>query len=249
MRRALLLLLAALLFVEGGSVLLAAAPPKPMGTKPPPPKPPKPKPMPPKPGDDGKVLSQKLIKSVIKGNFVIETYEVTRRRYTWDGSKWVPGVSKSIEQVTKALPGGGNGGVIPETVTDGPPPDTGIGEVTATPYVAAYLRIENQTGEKIRVFVQFRALNERDEWVWQPANPKESDKGDRYTYDVSESAVLEDSAGKVRASRVRIWAESDSGKVWKKYKDEDFWLVPEDTEGKRRYFAPNIRTRVFTFRN
>ena len=242
MRRTLLLLLAGAL-LTAGSELIAKPPPSP---KPPPRQTPKG----PKPADVE--ISREVISREIKGDKIIEIHLVTTRYHVWDGSKYVGKTKQHRESITKPLSTGGIGGLPPSVTALGggvtARPDSFVGEVQFDPFVAAHLRIENLTGEKLRVFVQFRALNERNEWVWLPADPAESNRGLRYSYDVSESAILEDAAGKVRASRVRIWAESDSGKVWTTNKTDDFWLIPEDTSGQRRYYAAGMRTALYTFK-
>jgi hypothetical protein len=57
-----------------------------------------------------------------------------------------------------------------------------------------------------------------------------------------------DLTGKVSASRVRLWARSDSTSFMD-YANQDLWLVPEtENNGEHRYRAREMETYTFTMK-
>jgi hypothetical protein len=108
-----------------------------------------------------------------------------------------------------------------------------------------YLKVKNDTGEKLTVWLRYRTLTTDGEWRWYPG---EWEKPLCYELDPGEETYLSHEGWKVNASRVRIWAETPSGEQLDQYQDEDLWLVPEeDGEGKHSYSAPQIEDFTFTF--
>jgi hypothetical protein len=110
-----------------------------------------------------------------------------------------------------------------------------------------YLKIHNNTSDTLQVYVQYRALNDKDEWNWYPSEPKLSKA---YLVKIDAGKVINMTIDKqpVAASRARIWATSHSGSQWVEYREKDFWLVPEKNEkGQHGYYAVQMETDTFTF--
>ena len=111
--------------------------------------------------------------------------------------------------------------------------------------VERFLRIKNDSGEKLTVFLQVRTRNDRGEWVWSPEAP--GSKAKVMTFDLEAGKTL-DLTGKVSASRVRLWARSDTSSFMD-YANQDLWLVPETTgNGEHRYQASQMQTYTFTMK-
>ena len=111
--------------------------------------------------------------------------------------------------------------------------------------VERFLRIKNDSGEKLTVFLQVRTRNDRGEWVWSPEAP--GSKAKVMTFDLEAGKTL-DLTGKVSASRVRLWARSEAASFMD-YANQDLWLVPETTNsGEHRYQAGQMQTFTFTMK-
>jgi hypothetical protein len=111
--------------------------------------------------------------------------------------------------------------------------------------VERFLRIKNDSGEKLTVFLQVRTRNDRGEWVWSPEAP--GSKAKVMTFDLEAGKTL-DLTGKVSASRVRLWARSEAASFMD-YANQDLWLVPETTgNGEHRYQASQMQTYTFTMK-
>jgi hypothetical protein len=124
------------------------------------------------------------------------------------------------------------------------------GSSSATPVqVQRYLRIKNDTGEKLTVYVQYRTLVDRDQWLWVPADPRQSpDEVATFEVAAGSETFLGDGADRVKGSRVRMWAASEGGKQWTDAKQKDFWLVPEtDAKGAHYYYAADTQSFTYTF--
>jgi hypothetical protein len=117
-------------------------------------------------------------------------------------------------------------------------------EPEAVTQTRRYLKVKNDTGSKLTVWLHYRTLTTGDEWKWFP---KDGRKAVRYELDPGEETYLCHEGWKVNASRVRIWAETASGEQMDEYKDQDLWLVPEDEEGERSYSAPQMEDFTFAF--
>jgi hypothetical protein len=62
-----------------------------------------------------------------------------------------------------------------------------------------------------------------------------------------ETADLQDGDWRLNARKVRIWAQSQSGKQWLKFKDADLDLVPEaDDSGQHSYLADQLQIYNFS---
>ena len=111
-----------------------------------------------------------------------------------------------------------------------------------------YLRIKNEAGEKLNVYVQYYTVSDQNRWLWFPARPGEAAQAKHYQLDPGEETYLGEGDGHIGARRARLWARSSSGKEWTEYKDQDLWLVSEvDDDGVRRYYAPKMETFTFSF--
>jgi hypothetical protein len=120
-------------------------------------------------------------------------------------------------------------------------------ESTAVLQTLCYLRLKNDTDEKLTVYVQFRAWSDRGEWVWYPADPASSKMAYTYELKPGEEKDVTCHGRRVSASRIRMCAESASGHRWMDYRDQDLWLVPEDDDGDHSYEADEMETYTATF--
>jgi hypothetical protein len=96
-----------------------------------------------------------------------------------------------------------------------------------------YLRIQNESGRKLQVYVSFCLSNAGEDEEWQ-AKPRV------YEFADGETGMLSGPEGYFAASKVRIWAESGERR-WNGYKDQDLALVTQP------YEADDIGTFTFTF--
>lgn len=115
--------------------------------------------------------------------------------------------------------------------------------------VERFLRVKNDTGQKLRVRIQYRGLNaDKTGYEWLPADPAKSTRGLVYEFDPGETTYLALPAGRIKATRVRLWAVAANGEEWADYKTQDLWLVDEtDAEGQHVYHAEEVETYDFTF--
>lgn len=121
------------------------------------------------------------------------------------------------------------------------------------------IALENKTDEPLRVWVQPQTRlveGVKAEWAWLPGDPKRSSQAASWLLKPGENKLLRwnEQEGSVvppsvslgeivRGARVRLWAESESGRTWTRYHDKDLWLVPEDDgDGRRHYEADKIDT-------
>ncbi len=110
------------------------------------------------------------------------------------------------------------------------------------------LKIRNETGDTLTVFLQFRAPQEGG-WVWIPDNPAETTDALSFEIEAGKELDVKHKDELVAASRMRIWASSPTQK-WLQFKTKDCWLVPEKTEdGEHVYSAPTVETFTFNFSN
>lgn len=87
------------------------------------------------------------------------------------------------------------------------------------------LRVVNNTGEPLRVYLQYETLvNGR--WTWLPADPK--NPALTYSWGPGDDFFVAVEGARINARRVRIWAQGkNSGKRWVDYQNRDLWLPPE----------------------
>ena len=112
-----------------------------------------------------------------------------------------------------------------------------------TPYRnAAYFQVANHTGDRVRIWVQFRHFSKKlSRWTWVPEAPpkekaKSKQKREALTFDLEPGQTLDLTHQRtaVRAARVRIWAESELGWRRTEFLDRDLWIVNRETG---RYIA------------
>jgi hypothetical protein len=121
--------------------------------------------------------------------------------------------------------------------------------VTAVPHHTRYLRVANITGGKLKVYLQYFTQDESGEWDWSPDAPNKEADSFAVDLDPNEASDITDGNWRVNASKVRIWAKSDDGKEWNKFKTVDLNLVPEtDAAGTPTYLADNEETFCFTIK-
>jgi hypothetical protein len=128
---------------------------------------------------------------------------------------------------------GGSAGVV----ADGP---------SGTRQDRRYLRVKNDTGAKLTVYVQYQTLSQSKGWTWYPVVPGSEPRAVAYVFAPGQEADLRHEDWPVNANRVRIWARSASGEEFVEYRDEDLWLVDE-SDGERVYYADEAETFTFTF--
>jgi tetratricopeptide (TPR) repeat protein len=101
------------------------------------------------------------------------------------------------------------------------------------------VRVENRTGQKLRVQLRYEGLAEDGRWVWAPGK-------DALTWELAEgeTVVLVYDGRPVMARRMRIWADnSETNMAWLKVKDTDTWTAP--VRGYRGGAKPDVFTYTF----
>jgi hypothetical protein len=166
----------------------------------------------------------------------------------YGGSGYYPG-NAGVAYGANGYSGGVEGTDGSPAVAVGPNGASGAEEVNAEKSLLLtrrMLKIKNDTGAQLKVFVQYRALTDKT-WTWLPANPDESAKALTYELGDGQELYVKDAETKIAASRVRIWAEAGDGK-WYQFRDEDLWLVPEmNDRGEHVYQATEMKTFTFIF--
>lgn len=114
-----------------------------------------------------------------------------------------------------------------------------------------YLKVRNNTEEDLTVYVQFRTADDEGKWLWVPGAPADTEDAVSFNVAAGDSIRLpvdDPYDGNLRASRIRLWAESEGGTAFTQYKEEDLWLVPEkDDQDRHYYFARRMGTFTYTF--
>jgi hypothetical protein len=110
-----------------------------------------------------------------------------------------------------------------------------------------YLRVKNGTKEKLTVYLQYRTVTSANKFAWAPADPNDSDKALVYKLDPGEETSLGTKGERICASRVRIWAATESGMSWLDNKEEDLWLVPLADDNTYCYYAPQMEAYTVSF--
>lgn len=100
------------------------------------------------------------------------------------------------------------------------------------------LLVRNKTGEPITVSLLYKYGKS-----WSPAKPGKGDeKALRFTIASDSEALLGTDGEALRAAKVRLWAEGESGGSWSQHRGSDLALVPDGS-----YSAVEPETFVFTF--
>lgn len=92
-------------------------------------------------------------------------------------------------------------------------------------YDRKYIRVVNETSEKLKVYMKYYTYTTDKEWKWFPTSPDKAGAAS-YTFEPGESAILYHQEWKVNGNRFRIWAEA-GGRTWPEFRDKDFAPVPE----------------------
>lgn len=100
-----------------------------------------------------------------------------------------------------------------------------------------YLRLHNDTDQKITVFLRFHTQDVTGQWDWIPEAPGPT-ATKWLSFEMQPNEILHPKYGEmpIAANRIRLYAESAT-KSWLNYKDQDYWLVPETTtSGEHLYY-------------
>lgn len=107
------------------------------------------------------------------------------------------------------------------------------------------LRVKNETGNKLTVYLQYETFTNKGNWVWYPENPGSKQVVIFQLADGAQ-ADMDHDGWPVNARRVRIWGVTADGRKLADYRDRDLWLV-EEQGGERVYMARDGETFTFTF--
>ena len=110
-----------------------------------------------------------------------------------------------------------------------------------------FLKVKNDTKEKVRFFALFHSKGADGKEAWVPAEPGAPETVYSVEVEPGKALDLTDDDGKpISADRVRIWAAS-SNRQWLDNETADLWLVPEtDAAGNHQYAAAEMQTHTFT---
>jgi hypothetical protein len=106
-----------------------------------------------------------------------------------------------------------------------------------------YVRVKNDTGERLTVYLRYHTFTKEGSWKWFPEN---QDEAVVFELDAGQEADLSHGDWPISANRIRIWGTTASGHDMTEYRDQDLWLV-EETNGERCYFASDAETFTFAF--
>ncbi len=179
-----------------------------------------------------------------------------------------------VDLVNQLLGGGGQGpalaggGDAPPVVIAGGanpvPADAAPGVITGPPAAGAtppvrpeaanglrhdrrFLRVKNETSQKLTVYVQYETMTDKGSWSWFPDTPDKK-RAVIFPLTAGAQAEVDDDSFPINARRVRIWAAAADGTKLQDYRNQDLWLVA-DTEGfGRTYVAPQGETYLYVFR-
>ena len=120
-------------------------------------------------------------------------------------------------------------------------------EVAVTPTTASfqtrYLLIGNSSEEKITVHVQYLTQDQEGNWIWPGGDSETPGRVVSYELEPGQSGYAYDGDWQIHACRARVWAESESGKLWETHKETDFVLVAEtDSDNNPLYVASQMGT-------
>src|SRR5262249_54843360 len=93
-----------------------------------------------------------------------------------------------------------------------------------------YIKLENATGERLRIWLHYQTFDEARKLAWFPTKPVDPDKALRYVMEPNATVYLSEENQRIAAARARVWAESDSGHKWLAYRDRDLQLKPAERE-------------------
>ena len=147
-----------------------------------------------------------------------------------------PGIITSVTPDGGTPPEGGDEGIT----EDGEP-------VTDVWQTVRFLRLGNESTEKVHIWVQYYTEAEEGKFGWSPEEPPKEGSLE-FDIDPGEIVDLQDGDWRVNGQKARIWAKSGD-RDYVRYKDNDLMLVWEqDTEGNFGYMAPEIQVFNFSIR-
>ncbi len=113
--------------------------------------------------------------------------------------------------------------------------------------VERFLKVKNDTKEKVRFFALFHTKGTDGKAAWVPAQPGEPATVYSVEVEAGKSLELTDDDGKpIAADRVRIWAASAT-RQWLDNETADLVLVPETgAAGNHEYAAADNQVHTFT---
>jgi hypothetical protein len=123
--------------------------------------------------------------------------------------------------------------------------DEEVAEQELPRFTSRYLRVKNDTKEKITLYVQYRTLTNKNRFRWYPAAPSMSDEALVFELEPGSETDLYHDDWRINASRVRLWATGGTSE-WMENKENDLWLVQKDDQGSRSYAAEEAETYTFT---
>jgi hypothetical protein len=142
--------------------------------------------------------------------------------------------------------GPASSGGSPTVVPASPAGSADAAASAATWQTCRYLRVKNNTGEKLTVYLQYRTWTTKRCYAWYPADPATSDQVLVFEIAPGAETDLYHDNWRINASRARLWAESATGE-WNEYEGKDLWLVEADKSGEHYYYGDAMETFTFTF--
>ena len=108
------------------------------------------------------------------------------------------------------------------------------------------VRVKNESGSKLTVYLQYETFTNKGNWVWYPENPG-SKQVVIFQVPDGAHADMDHDGWPIAARRIRIWGVTADGRQLADYRDRDLWLVEEREGGQRFYMARDGETFTFTF--
>lgn len=121
-------------------------------------------------------------------------------------------------------------------------------EEAVTYQTCRYLRLKNETGQKLTVYLQYRTQTTDGKYRWYPEAPATATKALVFQLKPGAESELYHDDWQINACRVRIWAVAADGSEWLDYKDTDLWLVEADDAGERYYQGSEMETFTFSLK-
>jgi len=115
-------------------------------------------------------------------------------------------------------------------------------------YNRRHLKLQNPTQGTLKVYVRYRELDSSGNWQWVPALglPEIT-----YTMKPGQEAVIANNNIRVLADRVRMWAKTETGQTFEKYRVNDLVLGrsnERDANGDLSYVGTRYGTFTYRFK-
>jgi hypothetical protein len=125
--------------------------------------------------------------------------------------------------------------------------DVGNGGQGAVLQNRRFLRIFNNSGERLKVWLQYNVPDAQDEGSWVPADPAKSVEAIPYDLLPGKAYDMFHNKARIAASRVRYWAITPT-RVWSQNVTEDLWLATApDDPNRHSYLDTKVETYLLTF--